>query len=58
MCVGQKVQYSNAVDVAVYRPDGLRVNQAGDLLNRSFWFDGDYISVLERPLNLYASLGS
>ncbi len=53
---GQKVQYSNLVEVAARRPDSLRVNQAGDLLNRSFWFNGDYISILERPLNLYASL--
>jgi hypothetical protein len=53
---GQKIQYSHLLDVSVSRPDGLKVDQVGDLLDRSFWFDGDLISILERPLNLYASL--
>ncbi len=55
---GQKIQYANTINAAVRRPDGLRVNQEGDLLNRSFWFDGNSLSILERPLNHYASLDS
>jgi hypothetical protein len=53
---GQKIQYASSFDVAVQRPDRLFANQQGDMQNRSLWFDGDRLTLLNQDLNNYLSV--
>lgn len=55
---GQKVQYASQVEIAVQHPNRLFASQSGDLHNRTVWFDGDRLTLLERDLNHYVSVDS
>ena len=51
----QKIQYSGTITVAVRRPDGLQADSVGDRGTRSFWYDGQTITLLDRNQNVYAT---
>ena len=50
---GRRIQYSNTRSVVVRRPNRLAGEVSGDLVNRSFWFDGRSFTLLDREYNTY-----
>ena len=46
-------QLTNVRRVAMRRPDRLIGDASGDALNRSFWYDGTVVSVLDREQNVW-----
>ena len=46
-------QLTNLRRVAMRRPDRLIGDASGDALNRSFWYDGTVVSVLDREQNVW-----
>ena len=53
---GQKLQFADAVDVFVKRPDRLRANVKGDFRRQEFFYDGKSITLVEVEKNLFATL--
>jgi hypothetical protein len=53
---GRTVQYGLDMQAYVRRPDRLRVNAAGDLVNREFFFNGKSITLYDRTLNVYGTM--
>jgi hypothetical protein len=43
------------VDTAIRRPDGVQTVYSGETGNRSFWYDGDQVTVMEPGSGFYAS---
>ena len=52
---GQEVQFGGEVDIAVRRPDGLRVEYDGDERQNRVVYDGEVITVYHAGRNLFAS---
>jgi len=53
---GQKLQFAAAMDVAVRRPDRLRVEYTGDLFAKRAWYDGEMFTVFDPDHGVYASM--
>ena len=53
---GQKIQYSRTVEMAVKRPNGLRLEISSPLSGRGFWYDGKTLTVLDRKHNWYSTV--
>lgn len=53
---GQKVHFSNTRTINVRRPDKLYSVARGDIVNRTAWYDGKQISILDRERNVYAQV--
>jgi hypothetical protein len=53
---GKKLQYGIDVETFVRRPDRLRVNAEGDLVNKQFFFDGKTITLYDKDHNVYGVL--
>ncbi len=53
---GKKLQYGIDMETFVRRPDRLRVNAAGDLVNKQFYFDGKTITLYDKDHNVYGTL--
>jgi hypothetical protein len=51
-----RVQLSNVRRVAVERPSRFGADATGDTLNRSAWYDGRTLSVLNKAKNLYVTV--
>ena len=54
METGQKIQYSAMHQVAVRKPDGVKVISDGDLGDFTLWYDGSNITVHNEERNVYA----
>jgi len=52
----QKLQLSRAVDMFVKRPDRLRANIDGDMVDQELYYDGKSITLYTKDVNVYASL--
>ena len=52
---GQKLQYNAITNVALQRPDRLRVDSRGDSAYESYYYDGKYITHYDLRENTYAS---
>ncbi len=52
---GKKLQYEIDMETFVRRPDRLRVNAAGDLIDKQFFFDGKTITLYDKDHNVYGS---
>lgn len=50
---GQKIQYTSNIDLAVRGDNRLHVYEVGDLRDRTLWFDGNEMTVLDRDLGHY-----
>ena len=50
---GKKLQYGIDMETYVKRPDRLRVNAEGDLVNKEFFFDGKTITLYDKDENVY-----
>jgi hypothetical protein len=53
---GKKLQYEIDMETFVRRPDRLRVNAEGDLIDKQFFFDGKTITLFDKDLNVYGVL--
>jgi hypothetical protein len=53
---GKKLQYEINMETFVRRPDRLRVNAEGDLVNKQFFFDGKTITLYDKNDNVYGVL--
>lgn len=53
---GQKLQFAAAMDVALRRPDLLRVEYTGDLFAKRAWYDGKLLTVFDPDHDVYASM--
>jgi hypothetical protein len=52
---GQKIQVSVAANVVLQRPNKLRAERKGDLINQSWYYDGKTLAVYNSSVNYYAS---
>ena len=50
---GRRIQYSNSRSVVVRRPNRVAGEAYGDLVNRSFWYDGESFTMLDGEFNTY-----
>lgn len=53
---GKKLQYEINMETFVRRPDRLRVNAEGDLVDKQFYFDGKSITLYDKDHNVYGAL--
>ncbi len=53
---GKKLQYGIDMETFVRRPDRLRVNAEGDLIDKQFYFDGKTITLYDKDDNVYGTL--
>ncbi len=53
---GKKLQYGIDMETFVRRPDRLRVNAEGDLVDKQFYFDGKTITLYDKDHNVYGEL--
>ena len=53
---GKKLQYGIDMETFVRRPDRLRVNAEGDLVDKQFFFDGKTITLYDKDDNVYGVL--
>jgi hypothetical protein len=52
---GKKLQYEINMETFVRRPDRLRVNAEGDLVDKQFYFDGKTITLYDKDHNVYGT---
>ena len=52
----KKLQYGIDMETFVRRPDRLRVNAEGDVVNKQFFFDGKTITLYDKDHNVYGVL--
>jgi hypothetical protein len=55
METGQKIQYGSVHDIAVRKPDRVKVISAGDLGDFKLWYDGNRLTVLSVERNTYST---
>lgn len=53
MDTGQKIQYSGIHEMAVRKPDGVKVLSNGDLGDFALWYDGASITIHNSEQNIY-----
>ncbi len=53
---GKKLQYGIDMETFVQRPDRLRVNAQGDLVDKQFFFNGKTITLYDKEDNVYGVL--
>ncbi len=53
---GKKLQYGIDMETFVRRPDRVRVNAEGDLVDKQFYFDGKTITLYDKDENVYGTL--
>ncbi len=53
---GMKIQFTGRRAMAIRRPDRIVSDIEGDMGNRSAWYDGETIAVLDKAHNTYAAL--
>src|SRR5208282_3485505 len=52
----KKLQYEIAMETFVRRPDRLRVNAEGDLIDKQFYLDGKTMTLYDKDHNVYGTL--
>jgi hypothetical protein len=55
---GQKIQFDNATRVAVQRPNKLRAERIGDLVDQAFYYDGKSITLHNPSEKVYATVAA
>lgn len=53
---GKKLQYGIDMETYVKRPDMIRVNAVGDLVNKQFFLKGETLILYDRDKNAYATM--
>lgn len=52
---GQKLQFNGPAAASVWRPNRLRADRKGDILNQEFFYDGKNVTLFNAKENLYAT---
>jgi hypothetical protein len=52
---GQKLQFASPATASVWRPNKLRADRKGDILNQEFFYDGKTLALYNPKENLYAT---
>jgi hypothetical protein len=52
---GQKLQFASPATASVWRPNKLRADRKGDILNQEFFYDGKTLTLYNPKENLYAT---
>ena len=52
---GQKLQYDSPATLMVWRPNRLRADRKGDIVNQEFFYDGKTLTLYNPKENLYAT---
>ena len=52
---GQKLQFSSPASASVWRPNRLRADRKGDVVNQEFFYDGKNLTLYNPKENLYAT---
>ena len=53
---GEKIQYDNPADLSMRRPNKLRADRKGDIVNQEFYYDGNTLTLYHKDLNCYATV--
>jgi hypothetical protein len=53
---GKKLQYGIDMETYVKRPDTVRVNAVGDLVNKQFFLNGETLTLYDKNENVYAAM--
>ena len=53
---GQKIQYYNQLEIAIKRPNKLRVGREGEVYDQEFFYDGKTLTQYSKDANYYASI--
>src|SRR4029434_8620464 len=52
---GQKLQFASPASASVWRPNKLRADRKGDIVNQEFFYDGKNLTLFNPKENLYAT---
>jgi hypothetical protein len=52
---GQKLQFASPASASVWRPNRLRADRKGDIVNQEFFYDGKNLTLYNPKENLYAT---
>jgi len=52
---GQKIQFNHQADATVQRPNKLRAERTGDLVEQTFFYDGKNLTLLNKSNKVYAT---
>jgi len=55
---GQKIQFVNPADLSLSRPNKLRAERKGDIVNQEFYYDGKNLTLYQRDAKCYASVAA
>jgi hypothetical protein len=55
---GKKLQYGIDMETLVRRPDHLRVNAEGDLVDKQLYFDGKTLTLYDKDHNVYGAMAA
>lgn len=55
---GQRIQFDNGAKVAVQRPNKLRAERVGDLVNQVFYYDGKSLTLHNPDENVFATVAA
>ncbi|TFG47023.1 MAG: DUF2092 domain-containing protein [Dehalococcoidia bacterium] len=53
---GQKIQYDNQLDIAIKRPNKLRVSREGEVYDQEFYYNGETLTQYSQGDNYYATI--
>ena len=53
---GQKIQYYNQLEIAIKRPNKLRVSREGQVYDQEFFYDGKTLTQYSKGGNVYATI--
>ena len=53
---GKKLQYGIDMETYVKRPDAIRVNAVGDLVDKQFFLNGETLTLYDRDKNVYSTM--
>lgn len=52
---GEKIQFGNPADALIQRPNKLRAERKGDIVNQEFYYDGKTLTLYQKDRNCYAT---
>jgi hypothetical protein len=55
---GEKIQYDNPAEVLIRRPNKLRADRKGDLVDQEFYYDGKTLTLYHKEGNYYATVAA
>lgn len=53
---GEKIQFDNPAEALIQRPNKLRANRKGDIVDQEFYYDGRTLTLYHKDRNYYATV--